>query len=95
MKISIEILLECIAFLFIRIKEVESQSVHQETETTDGGGWFASGDYYLYTSKSEWVCFIGLPIWRLNYNVVKEFYCYEFPEDNVITRKVIFEKNGF
>ena len=96
MGVLIKILLELIVFLFVKTKEIESHSVHQEIETTDGGGWFASGDYYLYTSKSEWIYFFRLPIWRLKHSVVKEFYCEEDTMvEQPITRKVIFEKTIF
>jgi hypothetical protein len=60
--------------MVLEIKESISQSVHQEFESSDGGGWFSSGDYYLHTQKSRWIYFLGIPIWRLSSEWKVEFY---------------------
>lgn len=61
-------------FFFTGTKTSTWQNVHQEFESTDGGGWFSSGDYYMHTFTAKWLYLFGLPIWRLSYETNREFY---------------------
>lgn len=54
-----------------------STSVHQETETAEGGGWFSSGDHYKITITSKKIYIFGIPIYTLYYNSTSEIYYFE------------------
>lgn len=60
--------------VFTGIKKSTSQSVHQQFESTYGGVWHSSGDYYLHSTESKWVYFLGCPIWRLSIETSRKFY---------------------
>lgn len=61
----------------LTVKETEERSVHQEFESTDGGGWFASGDHYMYRHRLRVWYFLGIPVWFKSEYLGRELYCKE------------------
>ncbi len=45
-------------------------TVHSEIESVEGGGWFASENDKVIKSTSEWIYFLGIPIFRTKHEVV-------------------------
>lgn len=56
--------------LYTGIREERTTVIHSEIETMEGGRLFTSGDSRLFEHHSKFICFLGIPIWRLEHKVI-------------------------